>query len=142
MNVQRAGSARENVLNLTTQALEDFVVLARDPDFDCRFLDRPLLQFPKEHTRFGRGQCKLGAQRLYQPRRGFRRRRRDQQLRIILVRQLWIHIVVEAWSAGSHERGVVSRPNEKFRFEPSRKFLLTAIRLENGTNRDAPKGTR
>ena len=107
MYVQRVGSAREHVLHLITQALEDFVVLAGDADFDGRFLDRPLLQFPKKHTRFGRGLREFGAQRLHQPRRGFRRRRRDQQLRVILVRQLWIHVVVEARSAGSHERGVV-----------------------------------
>jgi hypothetical protein len=32
---------RENVLHLTTQALEDLVVLAGDTDFDCRFLAGP-----------------------------------------------------------------------------------------------------
>jgi hypothetical protein len=37
---------------------------------------------------------------------------------------------------------LVSRPSEKFRFEPSRKFLLTAARLKDGTNRDEPRGTR
>jgi hypothetical protein len=37
---------------------------------------------------------------------------------------------------------LVSRPSEKFRFEPSRKFLLTAVRLKDGTNRDEPRGTR
>ena len=36
----------------------------------------------------------------------------------------------------------LSRPSEKFRFEPSRKFLLTAVRLKDGTNRDEPSGTR
>ena len=36
----------------------------------------------------------------------------------------------------------MSRPSEKFRFEPSRKFLLTAERLKDGTNRDEPRGTR
>ena len=36
----------------------------------------------------------------------------------------------------------LSRPSEKFRFEPSRKFLLTAVRLKDGTNRDEPRGTR
>ena len=34
----------------------------------------------------------------------------------------------------------VSRPSEKFLIEPSRKFLLTAARLRNGTNRDEPTG--
>ena len=38
--------------------------------------------------------------------------------------------------------GFVSRPSEKFRFEPSRKFLLTAVRLKDGTNRDEPRRTR
>jgi hypothetical protein len=37
---------------------------------------------------------------------------------------------------------LVSRPNRKFRFEPSRKFLLTTARLKDGTNRDEPRGTR
>src|ERR1017187_1146446 len=36
----------------------------------------------------------------------------------------------------------VSRPSEKFRFESSRKFLLTAVLLKDGTNRDEPGGTR
>ena len=36
---------------------------------------------------------------------------------------------------------MLSRPNEKFRFEPSRKFLLTTARLKDGTNRDEPIGT-
>jgi hypothetical protein len=36
----------------------------------------------------------------------------------------------------------LSRPSEKFLIEPSRKFLLTAIRLKGGTNRDEPRGTR
>jgi hypothetical protein len=36
---------------------------------------------------------------------------------------------------------LVSRPSDKFRFEPSRKFLLTAVRLKDGTNRDEPAGT-
>lgn len=37
----------------------------------------------------------------------------------------------------------VSRPSEKFRFEPSRKFLLTAVKgWRDGTNRDEPRGTR
>src|SRR5258708_4765185 len=36
----------------------------------------------------------------------------------------------------------VSRPSEKFLVEPSRKFLLTAARLKDGTNRDEPRGTR
>src|ERR1700694_5229837 len=35
----------------------------------------------------------------------------------------------------------VSRPSEKFLTEPSRKFLLTAVRLKDGTNRDEPRGT-
>jgi hypothetical protein len=39
-------------------------------------------------------------------------------------------------------RGHLSRPSEKFLNEPSRKFLLTAVRLKGGTNRDEPKGTR
>src|SRR5690349_982580 len=42
--------------------------------------------------------------------------------------------------AGRRHR--LSRPSEKFRFEPSRKFLLTALRLKDGTNRDEPRGTR
>ena len=36
----------------------------------------------------------------------------------------------------------VSRPSEKFLFEPSRKFLLTAERLGDGTDCDEPTGTR
>src|ERR1019366_2635426 len=36
----------------------------------------------------------------------------------------------------------LSRQSEKFRFEQSRKFLLTAVRLKDGTNRDEPRGTR
>src|ERR1039458_3828069 len=36
----------------------------------------------------------------------------------------------------------MSRQSEKFRFEQSRKFLLTAVRLKDGTNRDEPRGTR
>src|ERR1700680_3554496 len=35
----------------------------------------------------------------------------------------------------------MSRPSEKFRFEPSRKFLWTAARLKDGTNRDESTGT-
>src|SRR5438270_12895249 len=35
----------------------------------------------------------------------------------------------------------VSRPDRKFRFQPSRKFLLTTARLKDGTNRDEPIGT-
>src|SRR5271168_4937414 len=35
----------------------------------------------------------------------------------------------------------MSRQSEKFRFEQSRKFLLTAGRLKDGTNRDEPRGT-
>jgi GxxExxY protein len=35
----------------------------------------------------------------------------------------------------------VSRPGEKFLIEPSRKFLLTAARLKDGTNRNEPRGT-
>src|ERR1700694_2998643 len=35
----------------------------------------------------------------------------------------------------------VSRPSEKFLIGPSRKFLLTAARLKDGTNRDEPRGT-
>jgi hypothetical protein len=35
----------------------------------------------------------------------------------------------------------LSRPGEKFLIEPSRKFLLTAERLKDGTNRDEPTGT-
>src|ERR1700722_3524209 len=38
-------------------------------------------------------------------------------------------------------RDHLSRPSEKFLIEPSRKFLLTAERLKNGTNRDEPRGT-
>src|SRR6266849_1651220 len=37
---------------------------------------------------------------------------------------------------------IMSRQSEKFRFEQSRKFLLTAVRLKDGTNRDEPRGTR
>src|SRR5229473_252013 len=37
---------------------------------------------------------------------------------------------------------MVSRQSEKFRFGQSRKFLLTAARLKDGTNRDEPRGTR
>src|ERR1019366_7249135 len=37
---------------------------------------------------------------------------------------------------------IVSRPSEKFLIEPSRKFLLTAFRLKDGTNRDESRGTR
>ena len=36
----------------------------------------------------------------------------------------------------------LSRPDRKFRFQPSRKFLLTTARLKDGTNRDEPRGTR
>src|SRR5882757_2694043 len=36
----------------------------------------------------------------------------------------------------------MSRPGEKFLIEPSRKFLLTAARLKDGTNRDEPRRTR
>src|SRR3989442_4412192 len=36
----------------------------------------------------------------------------------------------------------MSRPSEKFLIEPSRKFLLTAVRQKDGTNRDEPRGTR
>src|SRR5258708_18244933 len=35
----------------------------------------------------------------------------------------------------------MSRPSEKFLIGPSRKFLLTAERLKDGTNRDEPRGT-
>jgi hypothetical protein len=35
----------------------------------------------------------------------------------------------------------VSRQSEKFLIGQSRKFLLTAERLKDGTNRDEPKGT-
>src|SRR5580698_10150774 len=35
----------------------------------------------------------------------------------------------------------MSRPGGKFLIEPSRKFLLTAERLKDGTNRDEPRGT-
>src|SRR3954447_26570463 len=35
----------------------------------------------------------------------------------------------------------VSRPSEKFLIEPSRKFLLTAARLKDGTDSDEPTGT-
>src|SRR4029453_17822286 len=35
----------------------------------------------------------------------------------------------------------VSRQSEKFLSGQSRKFLLTAVRLEDGTNRDEPTGT-
>src|SRR5665213_908899 len=38
-------------------------------------------------------------------------------------------------------RHSVSRPGEKFLIEPSRKFLLTAVRLKDGTNRNEPRGT-
>src|ERR1700722_8301071 len=38
-------------------------------------------------------------------------------------------------------RDHLSRPSEKFLIEPSRKFLLTAARLKDGTNRDEPRGT-
>ncbi len=107
MHVQRTGSLRENALHLMTQALEHLVILARDTDFDGRFLGRPLLQFSKEDTRFGRSLREFRPQRLDQSRRNFRRSRSDQQLRVILIRQLWIHVVVEARSAGSHKRGVV-----------------------------------
>src|SRR5665213_1883509 len=41
----------------------------------------------------------------------------------------------------SDERGAVSRPSEKFLIEPSRKFILTAERQKDGTNRDEPRGT-
>ena len=36
----------------------------------------------------------------------------------------------------------VSRPSEKFLIEPIRKFLLTALRLKDGANRDESRGTR
>jgi hypothetical protein len=36
----------------------------------------------------------------------------------------------------------LSRPSEMFLIEPSRKFLLTALRLKDGTNQDEPRGTR
>src|ERR1700691_4062437 len=36
----------------------------------------------------------------------------------------------------------VSRQSEKFLIGQSRKFLLTAARLKDGTNRDEPRGTR
>src|ERR1017187_2769659 len=36
----------------------------------------------------------------------------------------------------------MSRQSEKFRFEQSRKFLLTALRLKDGTNRNEPGGAR
>ena len=50
------------------------------------------------------------------------------------------HITISAQA----DAGVfyLSRPNRKFRFEPSRKFLLTTARLKDGTNRDEPRGTR
>jgi len=35
----------------------------------------------------------------------------------------------------------LSRPSEKFLIQPSRKFLLTALRLKDGTNCDEPSGT-
>src|SRR5579864_14401 len=37
---------------------------------------------------------------------------------------------------------LMSRPSERFLIEPSRKFLLTAVRQKDGTNRDEPRGTR
>src|SRR5580658_6633079 len=39
------------------------------------------------------------------------------------------------------QKSWLSRPGEKFLIEPSRKFLLTAARLKDGTNRDEPRGT-
>src|SRR5712691_2473824 len=36
----------------------------------------------------------------------------------------------------------LSRQSEKFLIGQSRKFLLTAVRLKDGTNRDEPRGTR
>jgi hypothetical protein len=35
----------------------------------------------------------------------------------------------------------MSRQSEKFLIGQSRKFLLTAVRLKDGTNRDEPTGT-
>jgi hypothetical protein len=52
------------------------------------------------------------------------------------------HNDIRRGESGRGDGSAVSRPNEKFRFEPSRKFLLTAVRLKDGTNRDEPKGTR
>src|SRR6266478_5410481 len=37
--------------------------------------------------------------------------------------------------------GQVSRQSEKFLIGQSRKFLLTAVRQKDGTNRDEPRGT-
>src|SRR5580658_8187229 len=39
------------------------------------------------------------------------------------------------------QKSWLSRPGEKFLIEPSRKFLLTAARLKDGTNRNEPRGT-
>ena len=48
---------------------------------------------------------------------------------------------IAAQHTGSVTIPAVSRQSEKFRFEQSRKFLLTAARLKDGTNRDEPRGT-
>src|ERR1017187_5696293 len=57
-----------------------------------------------------------------------------------------VRLVIEpAWYQTCPRRAeailAVSRQSEKFLIGQSRKFLLTAVRLKDGTNRDEPTGT-
>jgi ABC-type sugar transport system, periplasmic component len=51
------------------------------------------------------------------------------------------HKYLTTGSTGMPEKQSVSRQSEKFLIGQSRKFLLTAVRLKDGTNRDEPTGT-
>ena len=72
----------------------------------ARLLDRTLLQFAQEDTGFRSRLREARAQRFDQLRRDFRRLGRDQQLCVVLVRQLRIDVVVEPRKARPDERGV------------------------------------
>src|ERR1043166_7235630 len=58
--------------------------------------------------------------------------RLPMQTQIVAV---WFYPCSSAYNA-------LSRQSEKFLFGQSRKFLLTAVRLRDGTNRDESGGTR
>src|ERR1700674_3866436 len=45
------------------------------------------------------------------------------------------------WKVALMQLRRLSRQSEKFLTGQSRKFLLTAVRLKDGTNRDEPRGT-
>ena len=105
--IQGSWSSLQQINNLVPKMPQNMLVLAGKPDLDGRQLDRPLLQLAEEDAGFRSRLRQPRAQLSDQFRRDFRRLSRDQQLCIVLVRQLWIDVIVEPRKTRPYEGRVI-----------------------------------